>query len=1375
MTPQPPLLGRRPTAAAHATPRAVSRAGIAVVAAALAIAVAGCASSPKTPAPPPFAETQSAREAARARRAEAYAAAIDPGRRAAITRERHPDADAVALYQWEQTRYETNGAYRTEWTEISKILTERALEDSSSIKLWNNDFYGSITVLVARVHSPDGSTRDIDLSENLAEAIDTSSLSSNIHDPADKTFTLAFPGLNVGDAIEVSIRRTVHRPRFEGFYSDLLCFEEENPVLWQGAEIEGPLELPFRSRAFRDGGGIVPDHAVETNLATRSIVETWIARDVAQCFGEPDMPPMHACTARQVLSTAQDWETLSRWYAKLCEPHLAATNAAMAQLVSELSAAAPNRDALVESLFDFVSRKVRYMGAMAESEAPGYEPHDVNLTFENRYGVCRDKAALLVSLLRMAGINAWPVLIHVGEKRDPDVPQLWFNHAIVAADSGEPDSPYTLMDPTSETTRSLLPEYLSEKSYLVARKEGDTLREAPPLPATENSCSAETSIRFGAGGTAFCNTTIRFAGIDDVRYRGHFASLSRDGVRVFCQRVLAIVAPGAALTGFSLTPDQAELRENRTPLKLEIQCETPGALRLQDTATSGTPEDGSELATVPFSPPRFAECLAFASHVVGELGLEKRRFPLLTETPCTFSDMIRFDRAPDPVPATSFKTDAIRYEDKLDGDTLRRSLMLLRSEFSPEQYATLRAMREADERADRAPLFFKVPRRELAPGDRPSPESISNALSRAVIPAPDDTLYTESVRVELDLSGLATNVWTETTELRRRVVTWAGQRKAADLEFSWQPDVADFELLDARTVLPDGSETPITPALDVFDAEQPWVANAPRYPAGRLKTVSFPKVQPGSTLVSRTRRTVHGADFFSYFRTMGFLSSFGEETLVVRGPAEIRNRITVRPPRWPGLAPFATVEKSETDDATVWTVRGGGPGSAVAQESNMPASERLLSLLEISDCTEFARALAIRDAMMERSDPLVETNAAALARSLASPDAGTAEKVRAIRDWSDLNLRPAGPSWHALPISALSHADETLSSRYGHYADRQILRLAMARALGLAPRFLFHESDWDVLVQDGETVRTDRRTASPSTFDSITFAFESPTGERWFLDGSSRYAPLPFDSDRDSPRLELPASGVPDSSTVLPPPPLAWEESDEGADATEIRFDIHLREDGSARVDVAERHRGSAAEIFRRNRSQMVPEERRRDAQGRAAAVAQSAKLVGDIEEELQPQGPCGLAFSVEVPDFAAVRGNTLAFRIQRESLHPETAPRRFPFSRTMKRRSRTVSRIFLPEGWTVRSMPPGGDVSLESPQFGISLRRETKCNTAAKDEPTLVVSDTLCLGHAEFGPELYPRFLSDELATRGAAAGTVVVEKKSADADSASGADAAD
>ena len=60
-------------------------------------------------------------------------------------------------------------------------------------------------------------------------------------------------------------------------------------------------------------------------------------------------------------------------------------------------------------------------------------------------------------MLKTAGFNAYPVLVNVGAKRDPDVPEPSFNHAIVGVELKQGE--HILMDPTAENTKDLLPSY----------------------------------------------------------------------------------------------------------------------------------------------------------------------------------------------------------------------------------------------------------------------------------------------------------------------------------------------------------------------------------------------------------------------------------------------------------------------------------------------------------------------------------------------------------------------------------------------------------------------------------------------------------------------------------------------------------------------------------------------------------------------------------------------------------------------------------------------------------------------------------------------------------------------------------------------------
>ena len=130
----------------------------------------------------------------------------------AVTPEQYPDADRVSVYEWESTAYSTNGTYVTEIVDLTKVLTQRGLDGSRVVSFWNNDFYGTFEVLAARVHSADGTVRDIPLEGNLSEAIDTDQLSSNIHNADNKNISLSIPGLELGDAVELRLPLLYRQP-----------------------------------------------------------------------------------------------------------------------------------------------------------------------------------------------------------------------------------------------------------------------------------------------------------------------------------------------------------------------------------------------------------------------------------------------------------------------------------------------------------------------------------------------------------------------------------------------------------------------------------------------------------------------------------------------------------------------------------------------------------------------------------------------------------------------------------------------------------------------------------------------------------------------------------------------------------------------------------------------------------------------------------------------------------------------------------------------------------------------------------------------------------------------------------------------------------
>src|SRR5262249_46863799 len=131
-----------------------------------------------------------------------------------------------------------------------------------------------------------------------------------------------------------------------------------------------------------------------------------------------------------VVTTDPSWEHFSSWWSGVAEAQLAPDDGLKAK-VAELTRTAQTTDEKVRALYQFVAADVRYRG-LGVGPRPGYTPRRAIDTLTSRWGVCRDVAALLVAMLRVAGVEAYPVLTNVGEPVLPRIAHEGFNHAIVA-------------------------------------------------------------------------------------------------------------------------------------------------------------------------------------------------------------------------------------------------------------------------------------------------------------------------------------------------------------------------------------------------------------------------------------------------------------------------------------------------------------------------------------------------------------------------------------------------------------------------------------------------------------------------------------------------------------------------------------------------------------------------------------------------------------------------------------------------------------------------------------------------------------------------------------------------------------------------------
>jgi len=901
-----------------------------------------------------------------------------------------PNADVVLLDDRETVTYQTDGTdERTDFCRY-RILTYKGLKEMRTMDMHYNSTYGTLEITQLEITKPDGRNIKLDPAKLAKSGIDPSQMQSRIYDPAQKRLTVTIPQLEVGDTITVTTLRRTLKPRLPGQWSDICVLQAEFPIVNYQYTVNAPAAKPLLATAVKDP---VPGTLTSSRETQGDrIIYRWHARNVPQALPEPAMPELYTCCQRVLVSTVGKWEDISRWYDALCTPRLAKVNAAMRRKTAELTAGKTTDMEKITALFQFVSQQIRYTGITDEEHAPGYEPHDVDQTFDRRHGVCRDKAALLVAMLRLAGIQAYPTLFMSGVPKDPEVPNIYFNHAIVAA---EADGKYVLMDPTFETTRELFPSYLAGDSFLVAKPDGDTIHTAPPVKAESNLLTIATTAELAADGKLTGKIKLDFTGIYDQMYRAAFSEWTPDKVRDFFSRKLRNILPDAELKSLQIIP--ANVRDMSVPLAVIADFEYT------------SPESGY------LSLPRLSHTLGLLEMVYSATSLKRRQFPLLA------------------MPRAVRESITVKLPENL-------SVTALPENFSTAKSGIIRisSSRQITNGTFTENNFFAIDAMKIPPADYPALKAILGAAKNAagvlpLVQKKPDFKTADSILLDYRCHYhlLDKRNWDMTLYFKRKILNYAGVDAHSEVRVAYIDKVDEVEISGTVTS-PDGKVQTLS-AKELNRMDAPGAAAMPRYARRKIAVASFPNVVAGSTIeckiVKKSRNKTH---FFTTFcfqnytpAAMRQVSFSGDKNLTILTHGDL------------------PVTMTEQADKKIYTA------------SDVPALPQESSAPELSDFAPMLTAFTpvplneIKTALEQQVSAATTAEITALAQKITAGKSGL-EAADALRKYVSLHIRSV---YYPLEVSTFSAPQTTLADGYGSSADRAILLAALLKAVNIKYAF----------------------------------------------------------------------------------------------------------------------------------------------------------------------------------------------------------------------------------------------------------------------------------------------------------------------------------
>ncbi|MBN8706070.1 MAG: DUF3857 and transglutaminase domain-containing protein [Bacteroidetes bacterium] len=449
--------------------------------------------------------------------------------------ENYPEDDAVIVYRKQKVDVSVHSGslyYEITTEESLHSVTKlfRNIEDYASYKIYLHEG-DHLKEISARTVKEDG-TEVVLESKDFYHTTGSSGGSTVFTDERAVTFT--FPQVAKNCIIEFNYTVTKNNPfvHDEWMMQSYLpikknIFELMAPRILVIDEVKGGFGWTWRYKPYNfiDMPDVVQKNLINPSGSTldAKFVNSWVLEDVPAFEPEPQMPDhdLYKGYMKFTKGEFKSWDDVADWYWSNYYIGMNVVSDEIRKKATELTTGLKSEEEKIQALYNF-AQGIRYVSLYLGNG--GLRPHEPKTVISNSWGDCKDKATLLLVLLKAIDIESFPVLALTRDdgRIDPSFPSYSFNHMILKVKA--PSGKIYWLDPTLQfAPLNEIPSSLEGMNVLVVYSEkSGKIERIPSSVAQDNLVKIDQIVSLVGGDSTQFNVAITFKGDENYEYRSFF-------------------------------------------------------------------------------------------------------------------------------------------------------------------------------------------------------------------------------------------------------------------------------------------------------------------------------------------------------------------------------------------------------------------------------------------------------------------------------------------------------------------------------------------------------------------------------------------------------------------------------------------------------------------------------------------------------------------------------------------------------------------------------------------------------------------------------------------------------------------------------------